>query len=277
MKFDKNKNVILVCYPRTGSTIIYFMLKHALSNYADLFEYFNLGVEVVENSDMKIPFIINHHDGKMYKKLKTQEERHNEFLFRENLLNRINLPFLMKFFGDFVMRCPNVAERFLKNENNQFIFLDRDNRLNSAISYLIGLKTKTWFVPKKDEIPSTQQITFLPEDKLLMVGCLQRMVIFDILKLKLQDKTIMTLKYEDFEKDTKEIETLIRDTFNPTGDIKEAVLKKQNQNHETLISNIDEFKTFVNDFFSSLDNGVPSKEFLPEWWNPEVNFSKFLK
>lgn len=271
------KNIILMCYPRTGSTIIYFMLKHALPKHTDLFEYFNLGVEVIENINTRIPSIINHHDGKMYKKLKTQEDRYNEFLYREELLNRINLPFLMKFFGDFVMRCPHVAERFLKNENNEYIFLDRENRLNSAISYLVGLKTKTWFIPKNGEVPQQQTITFLPEDKLLMVGCLQRMVIFDILKLKLQDKTVMTLKYEDFEKDTKEIETCIRDKFNPDGDVKEAVLQKQNKDHESLISNIDEFKTFVSDFFSSLDNGVPSKELLPEWWNSDINLSKFLK
>lgn len=277
MKFDKNKNIILMCYPRTGSTIIYYMLKNSLIEHIDLFEYFNLGQEIIEHPDTKMLNYVNHHDGKLYNKFATKPERYYEFLRREKLLKNFNHPYLLKFFSDFIMRCPDVAARFLKNENNQYIFLDRENRLKSAISYLIGIKTKKWYIPKND---NSQQIMnyiyFSNEDKLLINGCLQRMVIFDILKLELQDKIILNLKYEDFENDTSGVERLIRDIFNPNGEIKEAVLRKQNNNHEKMIVNFDEFKTYFDNFFSSLDCGVPAKEFLPEWWNPEVNLSKFL-
>jgi hypothetical protein len=279
MEFDKNKNIILVCYPRSGSTVTYQIIKQNLPNYISLFEFLNLGTEVIEDQKTHIPICINHHDGKMYKLLKTYEDKYKEFLRREKLLNNLpGRPFMLKFFGDFIMRCPDFAKRLLKNENNQFIFLNRKNIFKSVASYLVGFKTKKWSLSlEENNNNKNKNFMFLPDDRILVNGCLQRIVIFDILKLHLQDRTILNLSYEDnIEQSINDFEILARDMFNPNENIKHALFQKQNFDHESLIINSDELKQYINDFFDSLDNGVPAKRFLPEWWNPNVNLSTFL-
>lgn len=272
MELNKNKNLVLLGYPRTGSTVILYLLEKYLKSHINLSEYFNLGTEIVSDDDMSIVKVIHHHDGKLYNK--THAEKMAEFKSRYELLSKLDTPYIIKFFGDFVLRCPNIANKFL-NDTEQFICLNRRDRIKSALSYFIAFKNKKWHSLNDGDINNVK-LFFSKSDELIMNGCLARMFIYDLLATKYKDKIIMVSDYDDFQDDVSIIENKLNRLFVPHPLLK-TPLKKQNYNHEASIINFDTFKIYYDEFFDDIKSGEPSDKFRPEWWPKGINVLDIIK
>lgn len=135
---NPKKNIVIFTYPRTGSTALQNYLATLYPSHTLISEYFNPWREAKFNHN------------KTRKIIQT----------RLNQLKRKRRPVIVKVFSDVAALDTKVLDYFIKRKDN-IIILERENNLQSILSFEIARKTNIW-TSVAGKLPQ------IPKKKLLM-------------------------------------------------------------------------------------------------------------